>query len=109
MTYLNKFLALGTAAAIAVSATSYAAAAPIGIGSAPLAVTNAEFGDVINVGWRGRRNTAIGLGILGGVLLGGALAHGAYHYPTPYYYTPAPQRCWVQTGPYRGQGYYAYC
>lgn len=108
MTHLNKFLALGTAAAIAVSATTYAAAAPIGIGSAPLSMTNADTSDVINVSRRGRRNTAIGLGVLGGVLLGGAIAHGAYA-PAPYYYSPAPQRCWVQTGPYRGQGYYAYC
>ena len=108
---MNRILAIGTAAAIAVSASSYAIAAPIGSGQ--LAVKNAATSDVIDVSSRGRRNTAIGLGVLGGLMLGGALAHGAYAHPSPYYYaTPAPtppQRCWVQTGPYRGQGYWAYC
>jgi hypothetical protein len=108
---MNKVLAIGTAAAIAVSASSYAVAAPIGSGQ--LALKSAVAGDVVDVSSRGRRNTAIGLGVLGGLALGGALAHGAYAHPSPYYYAspapPPPQRCWVQTGPYRGQGYWAYC
>jgi hypothetical protein len=111
MTYVNKVLAIGTAAAIAVSASSFAVAAPIGTGQ--LAVKNAATSDVIHVGKSGRRlaaGVAIGAGAL---LLGGALAHGAYGYPGGYYYAapppPPPQRCWVQTGPYRGQGYWAYC
>lgn len=108
---MKKIFAIGTAAAIAVSASSYAVAAPIGSGQ--LALKSAVAGDVVDVSSRGRRNTAIGLGVLGGVMLGGALAHGAYAHPSPYYYAspapPPPQRCWVQTGPYRGQGYWAYC
>ena len=110
---MNKILAIGTAAAIAVSASTFAAAAPIGIGSGSLALNSAQTSGVIEVSSRGRRNTAIGLGVLGGLMLGGALAHGAYAHPSPYYYAtpapPPPQRCWVQTGPYRGQGYWAYC
>jgi hypothetical protein len=110
---MNKFLAIGTAAAIAVSASSFAVAAPIGSGQ--LALKEAATSDVIHVGSRGRRNTAIGAAVVGGLLLGGALAHGhgGYYAPQPYYYAapppPPPQRCWVQTGPYRGQGYWAYC
>lgn len=112
---MNKVLAVGTAVAaaavISVSASSQAVAAPIG--ATQLALKNAVVSDVVDVSRRGRRNTAIGLGVLGGLALGGALAHGAYAAPSPYYYTspapPPPQRCWVQTGPYRGQGYWAYC
>lgn len=110
---MNKVLAIGTAAVIAVSASSYAVAAPIGSGQ--LALKSAVAGDVVEVSKRGRRNTAIGLGVLGGLVLGGALAQGHYYAPSPYYYAtpvpppPPPQRCWVQTGPYRGQGYWAYC
>jgi len=113
MTPMNKFLAIGTAAAIAVSASTYAVAAPIGSGQ--LALKDAVASDVIDVRSRGRRNTAIGAAVLGGLFFGGAIAHGGGHYygqPSPYYYAPPPpppQRCWVQTGPYRGQGYYAYC
>jgi hypothetical protein len=113
MKLLNKYLAVGTAAAIAVSASTFASAAPIGIGSGQLALQNAEVSDVIDVSSRGRRNTAIGAAVIGGMLLGGAIAHGGYYAPQPYYYAapppPPPQRCWVQTGPYRGQGYWAYC
>jgi len=108
---LRKALAAGTALAIAVSATSVAVAAPLGSGQ--LALKNAATSDVVDVSWRGRRNTAIGLGVLGGLALGGAIA-GGYYAPRPYYYAappppPPPQRCWVQTGPYRGHGYWAYC
>jgi hypothetical protein len=113
MKHVNKFLAVGTAAAIAVSASTFAVAAPIGVGSGQLALHNAMVSDVIEVGWRGRRNTAIGAAVLGGMFLGGALAHGGYPYHAPradYYAAPPhPPQCWVQTGPYRGQGYYAYC
>ena len=110
MTKLKNVLAIGTAAVILASASTFAVAAPIGIGSGQLALQNAATSDVIEVSRRGRRNTAIGLGVLGGLAIGGALTHGAYAAPAPYYYAPPPQRqCWVQTGPYRGQGYYAYC
>ena len=112
MKHVNKFLAVGTAAAIAVSASTFAVAASIGVGSGSLSLQNAAVSDVIEVSRRGRRNTAIGAAVLGGLFLGGALAHGGYPYaPQPYYYAapPPPPQCWVQTGPYRGQGYYAYC
>lgn len=106
----KNVIAIGTAAAILASASTFAVAAPIGVGSGSLVLQNTETSDVINVSRRGRRNTAVGLGVLGGLAIGGALASGAYAAPAPYYYAPAPQRqCWVQTGPYRGQGYYAYC
>ena len=98
------------AAAILASASTFAVAAPIGIGSGQLALQNAATSDLIQVSRRGRRNTAIGLGVLGGLALGGAIAHGGYYAaPQPYYYAAPPRQCWVQTGPYRGQGYYAYC
>lgn len=110
--FLKKAAALGTAAAIAVSAASVAIAAPIGSGQ--LALKEAVSSDVIDVSSRGRRNTAIALGALGLLALGGAYAHGPYYGPSygyaPAYYPYAPaQKCWYQTGPYRGQGYYAYC
>lgn len=108
--FLKKAAALGTAAAIAVSAASVAIAAPIGSGQ--LALKEAVSTDVIDVSSRGRRNTGIALGVLGGLALGGALTHGYYGYPAyPYAYAspPPPQRCWYQTGPYRGQGYWSYC
>jgi hypothetical protein len=108
---LKSAAAVGTAAAIAISAANVAVAAPIGSGQ--LALKEAASTDVIDVGWRGRRNTAIGLGILGGLALGGALAYPHYGYgyaPAYYPYAYAPQqRCWIQTGPYRGQGYWGYC
>jgi hypothetical protein len=109
---VNKFLAVGTAAAIAVSASTFVMAAPVGVGSAPLSLHSSAVSDAIEVSRRGRRNTAIGLGVLGGVLLGGAIAgaHAAPPPPPPAYYAPPQRRtCWVQTGPYQGQGYYAYC
>lgn len=52
---------------------------------------------------------AIGLGILG-LAVGAAAAQNQYYYNNPnYYYQPPRQRCWVQTGPYQGQGYWAWC
>jgi hypothetical protein len=104
---LKKAAAIGTAAAIAASTIVPAVAAPIGTGQ--LALREAAPADVIDVGWRGRRNTAIALGVLGGLALGGAFAYPHYgYYPYPYAYAQ-PRKCWIQTGPYRGQGYYAYC
>jgi hypothetical protein len=114
----SKFLAIGTAAAILASASTASVAAPIGIGSGQLSAHTGAVSDVTPVSWEGRRNTAIALGVLGGLAVGGAAAR-AYSYPyyaggyygSPYYYAPPPPRrqCWVQTGPYRGQGYYTWC
>lgn len=51
---------------------------------------------------------AVGLGILG-LAVGAAAAQNQY-YNQPYGYYQAPrQRCWVQTGPYQGQGYWGWC
>jgi hypothetical protein len=112
MKHVNKFLAVGTAAAIAVSST-FAIAAPLGVGSGQLALQNSATSDVIQVSKRGRRNTAIGLGVLGGALLLGGALNGAYAAPQPYYYAapppPPPQKCWQQTGPYQGQGRWVWC
>jgi hypothetical protein len=109
---LRKALAVGTALAIAVSASSVVVAAPIGAGQ--IALKDAATSDVIQVSKSGRR-LAAGIAIgAGALLLGSAIAHGYYdpYYPT--YYAappppPPPAKCWVQTGPYRGQGYWAYC
>jgi len=108
----KKFLAIGAAVAILATASTASVAAPIGIGSGQLALHSGEASDVVQVSWRGRRNTAVAVGVLGGLALGGAVAAGAYpYYGGGYYYAPPPPRrqCWVQTGPYRGQGYYTYC
>jgi hypothetical protein len=115
LSHLNKFFAVGVAAAIAVTSSTFVIAAPIGAGSGQLALQNSAMSDVIDVSSRGRRNTAVGLGVLGGVLLGGALASGAYAAPPPpppaYYVAPPPprQQCWQQTGPYQGQGRWVWC
>lgn len=45
---------------------------------------------------------AIALGIFG------AAAAAAAH-QNQYYYDGPRQRCWVQTGPYQGQGYWGWC
>ncbi len=47
---------------------------------------------------------AIALGIFGAA----AAAAAAQNQPN-YYYQQPRQRCWVQTGPYQGQGYWAWC
>ncbi len=105
----NKILAAGTAAAILATASSAANAAPIGVGQ--LVLKEAAAGDVTPVSWRGRRNTAIALGVLGGLAIaGGAYRYGYWGAPYgAYYYAPPPRRCWQQWGPYRGQGRWVYC
>jgi hypothetical protein len=92
--------------------------------AAPVNSTVTATPDEFSSSWRGRRNTAIALGIAAGVL--GAAAFGAYPYYYPYphygyygpaypYYGPAavyvrPRkvRCWVYD-PYRGVRYRTYC
>lgn len=53
---------------------------------------------------------AVGLGILGLAVGAAAAQNNQYYYNNPnYYYQPPRQKCWVQTGPYQGQGYWAWC
>jgi hypothetical protein len=62
--------------------------------------------------WHGRhyhgRNRyvgpAIALGIFGAAAAAAAAQNNQY-----YYYNQPRQRCWVQTGPYQGQGYWGWC
>lgn len=106
---LKKAAAVATVAAIAVSASTMSFSAPLGTGQ--LALKNAPVADVIDVGWKGRRNTAIALGFLGGAFLGGALARGHY-YPAPhpyaYYAAPPPRQC-LAWDPYRRRNVWVYC
>ncbi len=60
----------------------------------------------------GRRwvGPAVALGIFGAAAAAAAAQNNGYYYNQPYGYYEAPrQRCWVQTGPYRGQGYWSWC
>lgn len=53
---------------------------------------------------------AIALGIFGAAAAAAAAQNRGYYYDAPYGYYEAPrQRCWVQTGPYQGQGYWGWC
>ncbi|MBX3520548.1 MAG: hypothetical protein KF835_11095 [Xanthobacteraceae bacterium] len=62
-----------------------------------------------DVQWHHRRHRgryvgpAIALGIFG------AAAAAAAAQNQQYYYSQPRQKCWVQTGPYQGQGYWAWC
>jgi hypothetical protein len=105
--FLRKAAAIGTAAAIAASAVSVANAAPIGSGQ--LAIKSAASTDVIDVGWKGRRNTAIALGVLGGLALGGALAYPYYGPAYPYAYVAPPPRKCLAWDPYYGRNVWVYC
>lgn len=52
---------------------------------------------------------AVALGIFGAAAAAAA-QNNQYYYNNPnYYYQPPRQRCWVQSGPYQGQGYWAWC
>jgi hypothetical protein len=114
-----KKILLTTAAlgfAVAMSAgVSTVTAAPMAPSGAQLNIATPN-DDVVQVqrrrGRRGWVGPAVGVGIGLGIL-GAAAAASAYPYgydgPGPGYYGPGPGRCWVQTGPYRGQGYWTYC
>lgn len=53
---------------------------------------------------------AVALGIFGAAAAAAAAQNNGYYYNQPYGYYQAPrQRCWVQSGPYQGQGYWAWC
>lgn len=65
-----------------------------------------------NVQWR-RNNwvaPAVALGIFGAAAAAAAAQNRGQYYEQPYgYYQQPRQRCWVQTGPYQGQGYWSWC
>jgi|GEM_PF-1716860 len=52
---------------------------------------------------------AIALGIFGAAAAAAASQNNYYNNNPNYYYQQPRQRCWVQTGPYQGQGYWAWC
>jgi hypothetical protein len=110
---LKKTMALATAAAIAASLSTGAMAAPLG-NFAGAHVKNAVPQQTTDVRyrrwWPGYVAAGVGLGILGAGIAASAYPYG-YYGPPPGYYGPGPgpQQCWVQTGPYRGQGYWAWC
>jgi hypothetical protein len=111
--FLKTAASIAAAAALAASLATGTVAAPIGM--APLAVKEAVQSDVIEVGRRGRRNTAIALGILGGIWFGSALAsrhhYGPVHaqpyaYGPVYSYGPAVCPAW---DPVRRRQVHVYC
>jgi hypothetical protein len=112
---LRTAAAVGTAVAIAASASSLASAAPIGSGQ--LALKSAAPGAVIDVNHRRHHHPNFGAAAAAGIFglaLGATLASPYWgpHYGPVYVGPPAPpppRRCWYQTGPYRGQGYWDWC
>lgn len=107
---LYKFV-LALVAAVLISA----AASEINTAYAAPAASAQNFKGVVNeqttdVQWRRRRwvGPAVALGIFGAAAAAAAAQNRGYYYEDPYYAQPR-QRCWVQTGPYQGQGYWAWC
>ncbi len=108
--------ALGFAAAMS-AGISTSMAAPIAPSGAQVNIATPN-DDVVQVQRRWRRGrggwagpalgVGIGLGILGAAAAANAYPYGGYG-PGYGYYGNGPGRCWVQTGPYRGQGYWSYC
>lgn len=113
------------AGAFAAALVTPAAAAPFG--PAGLGLGTATSAPVEQVRCNG---CWVAGGVAAGVLAGAAIANAARgpYYAEPYYaappvvyappppvvYAPAPRpyaygKCWVQTGPYAGQGYYGRC
>jgi hypothetical protein len=102
---------LGVVVTLAAAAPGAAIAAPFKAGHGE-AVKSATPSDTVEVRRWYRRGGFWAGAAVGGLVLGSALA-APYYYNRPYYdgyyaYGPA-QKCWYQTGPYRGQGYYGYC
>ena len=106
--------ALGFAAAMS-AGVSTSMAAPIAPSGAQVNIATPN-DDIVQVQRRWRRGrwvgpavgVGIGLGILGAAAAANAYPYGGYG-PGYGYYGAGPGRCWVQTGPYRGQGYWTYC
>lgn len=105
-----KQAALGAATAIAVSAATAAYAAPAGIGGA-VAVQNAAPSPIVDVRHR-HRGRYVTAGVVSGLAVSTFLYGSHHHYgphPGAVYYNGPPERCWVQNGPYRGQGRWVWC
>lgn len=117
----SKMAAVGLLAALGAFASMPATALPAGTMGVGVARPAAEL-PVENVGCR--NCGAVGVGVAAGVIAGAAIAGAVnnnrqnYYYDEPEVvyqprraYAPAPRygRCWVQQGPYRGEGYWARC
>jgi len=115
----GKVAAVGLLAALGAFASVPASALPV-------ATTIARPANELPVENVGCRNcAAVGVGVAAGVIAGAAIAGAAnnnrrqqnYYYEEPEVvyapraYAPAPRygKCWVQQGPYRGEGYWARC
>jgi peptidoglycan/LPS O-acetylase OafA/YrhL len=114
--------ALALAAAVLISAAASelntATAAPAASAAnlqhaVPSNVEEAQWGRRRSRRWIG---PAIALGVVGAAAAAAAANQGYYdgygpgYGPQPYgYYEQPRQRCWVQSGPYQGQGYWAWC
>ena len=123
--FSKMFTGVGLAATLGAALATPVSAAPLG---ADLGLAKAVPAQTEQVRCNG---CWVAGGVAAGVLAGAAIAGAARgpYYRDPYYYdeppvvyAPAPQvyyapapryaygaRCWVQTGPYRGQGYYSRC
>ena len=115
----GRIAAVGLLAALGAFASVPASALPAGMMGAGVAGPAAEL-PVENVRCRG---CAVGVGVAAGVIAGAAIAGAVnnnrrnYYYEEPEViyapraYAPAPRygRCWVQQGPYRGEGYWVRC
>lgn len=119
--FSKMFTGVGLAATLAVALATPVSAASLG---ADLGLAKAVPAQTEQVRCRG---CWVAGGVAAGVLAGAAIAGAARGpYYDPYYAAPpvvyaappvvyAPPRyaygprCWVQTGPYRGQGYYTRC
>jgi hypothetical protein len=110
MNLLKGAAVLGVAAALSAGVPNAAVAAPFQAGHGEALKSSAP-SDTIEVRRRHGRYWAYGLG---GLALGAVLAAPYYRGYGPGYgygysaYGPG-QKCWVQTGPYRGQGYWGWC
>lgn len=120
---IGRIAGIGFAAALTALGSLPAAAAPVALGnSVPQAVRSVPAAPVENVRCRG---CAVGFGIAAGVIAGAAIANatrrdryydqgpGYYDAGPGYYgrpvYSRNPGRCWVETNPHRGTGYWTRC
>jgi hypothetical protein len=113
----GKAAAVGLLAALGAFASMPASALPVGAMGTGVARPATEL-PVENVGCR--NCAAVGVGVAAGVIAGAAIAGAANNNRRTYYdepevvyapraYGPPRNRCWVQNGPYRGDGYWGRC